>query len=165
MSEQPPEKPYLDDLRSGEHRMGPVIEWARYLGTTFGTSGALNALRYYQRIDWITPEVRREMERYLQGLSIEEIHSKKYDEPATLSGSLEMLSGTAFGAHARSLRYVATIADDDLEGDMLRARMARHRAGTDVSVPTDVAIADGGERSQGARSSSDRRSDGGSDRD
>lgn len=144
MCEQPSEKPYLTDLRAGEQRMGQVVEWARYLGTTFGTSGALNALRYYQRIDWITPEVRREMERHLRGLSFEELHSKKYDEPATLTGSLDALSGTAFGAHARSLRYVATIANDDLEGEMLRARMARHRAGTDASEPTDVAIADGG---------------------
>lgn len=147
MSAEAPEKPYLTDLREGSQQMGMVIEWARYLGTTFGTSGGLNALRYYQRIDWITPVVRREMERYLQGLSIEEIHNKKYDEPATLSGSLDALSGTAFGAHARSLRYIATIAGDDLEGDMLRARMARHRAGADVSEPTDVAIADGGSSS------------------
>lgn len=147
MGGQPPEKPYLSGLGNEGGEPDAVVDWARYLGMTFGASGALNALRYYERLDWITAGVRRAMERHLRGLPVATLHNKKYDEPATLSGSLDALSGTAFGAHARSLRYIATIAGDDLEGDLLRARMARHRAGTDVSEPTDVAIADGGSNS------------------
>lgn len=144
MGDEPPEKPYLAELGHEDGGAEAAVEWARYLGTTFGASGALNALRYYERLDWITPGVRREMERHLQGLPVATLHTKKYDDPATLSGPLDALSGTAFGAHARSLRYVAIIAGDDLEGDVLRVRRARHRAGTEVREATDVAVADGG---------------------
>lgn len=135
-------KPYLESVRDAE-AVGTVIDWARYLGTTFGTGGALNALRYYERLGWITPEVRADLERHLGGLSIEEIHTKKYDEPGTLDEPLESLSGTPFGTHARSLSYIAAIAGDDLSSDLLRNRRAERHAGTDVPA-AEVFVADGG---------------------
>ncbi|MFC7177013.1 hypothetical protein [Halosegnis marinus] len=67
------------------------------------------------------------------GLSLDEIHSKKYDEPGLLSGPLEPLSGTPFGAHAKSLEFIAELADDDLEADTLRTQLAKHRAGVNPS--------------------------------
>ncbi|WP_435194308.1 FlaD/FlaE family flagellar protein [Natronomonas sp. EA1] len=140
---EPTTKPYLDSVR-GVADVETVIEWARYLGTTFGTGGALNALRYYQRLNWITPEVRADLERHLGGLSIEEIHTKKYDEPGTLDEPLESLSGTPFGTHARSLSYIAAIAGDDLTSDLLRNRMAERHAGTEVPS-AEIFVADGGE--------------------
>ncbi|MFT4948940.1 MAG: archaellum component FlaD/FlaE [Natronomonas sp.] len=124
-------RPYLDSPVDTD-RAETLIRWARYLGTTFGTSGALCALRYYERLGWLTPAARAEVEQQLQGLSLEEIHSKKYDEPGHLTGPLASLSGTPFGAHAKSLEFVADLADADLEGDLLRTELAKNRAGVDL---------------------------------
>ncbi|WP_227133245.1 FlaD/FlaE family flagellar protein [Halorubellus salinus] len=121
------EKPYLRSISKSADRMETTMQWARYLGETFGTSGALNCLRYYERLGWISSEVREEMIRYIRGLSLSEIHNKKYDEPATLEYPLETLSGTPFGTHARSLKYVAKIAGDDLEEHLMLARLAERR--------------------------------------
>jgi len=121
------EKPYLDSLSQSPDRMEATMQWARYLGETFGTSGALNCLQYYERLGWISADVREEMIRYIRGLSLSEIHNKKYDEPATLEYPLETLSGTPFGTHARSLKYVAKIAGDDLEEHLMLARLAERR--------------------------------------
>jgi len=129
-------RPYLDAPVDID-RMETLVRWVKYLGTTFGTGGALNALRYYERLSWITPAARRDIERQLKGLSLEEIHSKKYDEPGHLNGPLAPLSGTPFGAHAKSLAFIARLAGDDLEGDMLRAEMAKHQVDVDLRSPTD----------------------------
>jgi archaellum component FlaD/FlaE len=98
----------------------------------------LCALHYYERLDWITPAVRKDVEQHLQGLSLDEIHSKKYDEPGRLSGPLESLSGTPFGAHAKSLEFIAELAGDDLEADMLRTRLAKHRADVDLTTSDEA---------------------------
>lgn len=123
-------RPYLDESLDPE-RMETGLNWARYLGTTFGTSGALCALRYYERLGWIGPATRRSVERQLLGLSTEEIHSKKYDDPGSLDGPLAPLSGTPFGAHAKSLEFISTLADDDIETDVFRAKIAKRRAERD----------------------------------
>ncbi|MDZ7746887.1 MAG: FlaD/FlaE family flagellar protein [Halobacteriales archaeon] len=128
-------RPYLDDQIQFT-QTDTLIQWAKYLGTTFGTAGALCALRYYERLNWITASVRRDVERQIEGLSLDELHSKKYDEPGMLSGPLSGLSGTPFGAHAKSLEFIARIAGDDLEADMLRTRLAQHRA--DIDLATEV---------------------------
>jgi len=124
-----------------------VLEWARHLTQTFGTSGALNALRYYEALGWISAEVRARMVRHLQGLPMEDLHSRPYDEPGTPGGTLAALDGTAFGAHAESLRYVARLADDTtaLENAHNRAEMARREVVNEPEA-TPVAIADGGDR-------------------
>ncbi|WP_159898749.1 FlaD/FlaE family flagellar protein [Salinirussus salinus] len=128
-------RPYLDGPVDTD-RAETLIQWAKYLGTTFGTSGALCALRYYERLGWLTPAARVEVEQQLQGLSIEEIHSKKYDEPGHLTGPLASLSGTPFGAHAKSLEFIANLAGADLEGDILRTELAKNRAGVDLPDPS-----------------------------
>lgn len=121
------EKPYLQSLSHDARGMDATMEWARYLGETFGTSGALNCLRYYEYLGWISADVRDSMTTYIRGLSLQEIHNKKYDEPATLEYPLETLSGTPFGTHARSLKYIASIANDDLEEHLMLARLAERR--------------------------------------
>jgi archaellum component FlaD/FlaE len=128
-------RPYLEGPIDAD-RTETLLQWVKYLGTTFGTGGALCALRYYERLSWVSPAARYDVEQYLQGLSSEEIHSKKYDEPGHLDGPLAGLSGTPFGAHAKSLEFIADLAGDDLEGDMLRAKLAKHQAGSD-RVPAD----------------------------
>ena len=71
----------------------------------------------------------------LQGLAFEEIHSKKYDEPGHLTGPLAPLSGTLFGAHAKSLEFISELTDDDIEAEMIHAELAEHQVGTDLLQP------------------------------
>lgn len=135
-------RPYLDEA-IGPEQIETALQWARYLGTTFGASGALCALNYYERIGWISPPARRSVERQLRGLSIEEIHSKKYDDPGHIEGPLAPLSGTPFGAHARSLEFIAELADGDIETEVMRAKLAKRRAESAPNTsPLDAA--DGG---------------------
>ncbi|WP_053948223.1 FlaD/FlaE family flagellar protein [Halolamina sediminis] len=127
-------RPFLEGPLDGSE---PLLQWVKYLGTTFGTAGALCSLRYYEGLSWISPGVRREVEQHLEALSLEETHSKKYDEPGHPTGPLSPLAGTPFGAHAKSLRFIARLADDDLEGDMLRAKLAKHRIDGDLVQPAE----------------------------
>jgi archaellum component FlaD/FlaE len=141
--------PHLERLDASPDRMATALRWARYLGETFGTSGALNALRYYERLGWISPHVRDRMTAYVRGLSLDETHTKKYDEPVTLEPPLDSLSGTAFGAHARSLRFVTEIAGEDIGEQVVLARLADRRVdrgadgGTDRSTTARIDAADG----------------------
>ncbi|MFP8956530.1 FlaD/FlaE family flagellar protein [Natrialbaceae archaeon A-CW3] len=123
----PADTPYLSSLEQSTAHTDATIKWARYLGKTFGTTGALNCLRYYEALGWISPLVREQMTSYLRGLSLGEIHNRRYDEPASLEYPLESLSGTLFGAHAQSLEYIARISGDDLEEHVMIARMAERR--------------------------------------
>lgn len=112
-------QPYLesDDVTPGNAE--DIIEWARYLGQVYGTAGALSALKFYSRIGWITEPALHDVVSYLRGLSLDELHNQKYDDPETFSGTLSSLSGGAFSTHAKSLKYIADIAGDDLEDDLL----------------------------------------------
>ncbi len=121
-------RPYLDSLDVGPERITTVLEWGRYLGDTFGASGALNALQYYERIGWIDDGVRLGMVTYIRGMSHEEIHSKSYDDPETLEEPLSALSGTPFAVHARSLSYIAEITGEDLDVHLVLADLASRRA-------------------------------------
>lgn len=127
-----PTTPYLESLDRSAGRIDVTIQWARFLGETFGATGALNCLRYYEDLGWISPRVRSQMVSYLRGLSLGEIHNKRYDEPTTLEYPLESLSGTLFSAHARSLAYIARIRGDDLEEHVMIARMAERRVGRET---------------------------------
>ncbi|ESS05829.1 MAG: putative archaeal flagellar protein D/E [uncultured archaeon A07HB70] len=126
-------RPYLSGgIAPGQ--METALRWARYLANTFGTGGALCSLRYYERIGWIDEATRRGVERQLRGLSTEELHSKKYDDPGCFDGPLSPLSGTPFGSHARSLEFVATLADDDIESRVVHADAAL-RSGDEIPEP------------------------------
>ncbi|ERG89447.1 MAG: putative archaeal flagellar protein D/E [halophilic archaeon J07HX5] len=121
------ERPYLETV-DVESDMGTVIDWATYLGTNFGAAGALAALRYYERVGWISSTARQTVQTHLSGMSAEELHSKKYDEPGIVSGPLSPLSGTSFGAHAKSLEFIATLSESDLKASMLRIQQAAQQA-------------------------------------
>lgn len=131
-------KPYLDSLEHSAEQTDATIKWARFLGETFGTTGALNCLRYYEDLEWISPLVREQMTSYLRGLSLGEIHNKRYDEPTTLEYPLESLSGTLFGAHAQSLEYIADIRGDDVEEHVMIARMAERRVDRQLGDEDDA---------------------------
>jgi archaellum component FlaD/FlaE len=121
-------KPHVREIGSGRSEVTAALELAEYLGTTFGASGAVDALYYYERLGWIGHEARRQLASYLQGLSVEELHHKKYDDPATLDEPLESLSATPFAAHARSLLLLSRVAGDDLEEHLALVRVAESRA-------------------------------------
>jgi archaellum component FlaD/FlaE len=129
--------PHVREIASDQRQVTAALELAEYLGTTFGASGAIDALYYYERLGWIGPEARRQLTGYLQGLSVEELHHKKYDDPVTLDPPLESLSSTPFAAHARSLRFLARIAGDDLEEHLALVRVARSRARGDAEERPD----------------------------
>jgi archaellum component FlaD/FlaE len=126
-------KPYLRPEHVGDGETNAVVEWMGYLSDTFGTGGALYALSYYERLGWVSAEARDVLTSHLRGLSTAELHNKKYDEPGTLDGPLAVFSGTAFGVHAKSMVYVARIAEDDLDEQVLMSQMAENR--TDEERP------------------------------
>lgn len=146
-------KPYIESIAGAPNEVSKTLEWAQYLGDTFGTSGALNALQYYERMDWIDESVQIRLSDYLRGLSLDELHNKKYEEPVTLTDPLDKLSGTPFGAHAKSLAYIADIADDDLQEQFILAQLADRRIERDLpetealaadveSQPTQIGVSD-----------------------
>lgn len=134
----PATKPYLDAIDNSPETVPLLLEWGRALGESFGTSGAVNALQYYERIGWISEPVRKRMITYLQGMSLEELNNKTYDEPASLRPPIGELNGTPFAVHARSLRYVATIAGDDLDEGLVLGRLAEHRSAATLGPGFDA---------------------------
>jgi hypothetical protein len=114
--------PYLAELDGDVTQSVTVMEWARYLGATFGTEGAVAALRFYEDVDWISPSVRRTMVDYVRGLSLDELTGEG-DGRVDLGECLDTLEDTPFEKHAKSLEYVASIAGDSLEYDLVPLRL------------------------------------------
>ena len=142
-------KPYLARLDGTPDGVNATLQWATYLGETFGANAALDCLHYYARIGWISARVRRTMTTYLQGLSVDELHNKRYDEPVTVDYPLEHISNTPFSAHAQSLEYIAQIADDDLEEHLMVAQLAERRIDRTRESADREFIGDGGWRWRG----------------
>lgn len=113
---------YLESLSGDAAERITAMKWARYLGAAFGPSGALSALRYYARIDWISEDVRRTMVDYVRGLTIEELELSEV-EPE-LHGSLRNLADTEFERHARSLQFVAAISGRSIEHGLASLQLA-----------------------------------------
>jgi archaellum component FlaD/FlaE len=120
-------KPYLEPEHIDDRSANATIEWMQYLSNTFGIGGALYAIKYYEQLGWISGQARNILIRYLRGLSTAELHNKKYNEPKTVEDPLDALSGTAFGVHAKSLTFVARIAGDSLQEQMLLTQLAKSR--------------------------------------
>jgi archaellum component FlaD/FlaE len=89
-------KPYLEPEYIDDGSASDAVEWMEYLSDTFGIGGALYALKYYERLGWISGQARTTLISYLRGLSTAELHNKKYDEPKTVEDPLAAFSGTAF---------------------------------------------------------------------
>lgn len=114
--------PYLSTLDGDAAKSVTVMEWARYLGSTFGTEGAVSALRFYDDVNWISEDVRRTMVDYVRGLSLEELSGTE-DPEIELDDGLADLSGTPFECHAKSVEYIAAIAGDSIESDLVPLRL------------------------------------------
>lgn len=115
--------PYLETLDGPTDRTDVTIEWARYLTDRFGTTGALNCLRYYEELGWVGPRAREQLVAYVRGVSRGDAAHPDDD----VASPIDSLEGSAFAAHARSLAYVARINGESLADDVLVGRMADQR--------------------------------------
>lgn len=81
------EKPYLDSLPehyAGEHL---IFEWLEFLLLHAGYKGTMDALRYYESVDWITDDTRSTLHEYTLGLEADATN-----DPATLDVDDHLLS-------------------------------------------------------------------------
>ncbi|AFK18926.1 fla cluster protein FlaD1 [Haloferax mediterranei ATCC 33500] len=88
------EKPYLRSLpdKYGAERV--VFDWLEFLVLKGGFKRAMDALQYYQTVNWLTEDVEQTLRDYLLGFSAE------VDEPTELD----------VDDHLLSLVYVARLA-------------------------------------------------------
>ena len=92
------EKPYLSNLPDAYSGEVEVFEWLEYLVDMAGFKGALEALRYYRTIGWITEDVEETLVDYL----------RSFDDPQLTSPS-----GLSRADHQLSLVYVAKLTAMD----------------------------------------------------
>jgi flagellar protein FlaE len=71
-------KPYLDGMPDTHAAEVTVFEWLEFLVNRAGFRGAMEALRYYRNIDWLTEDAMYDLEEYLFGFSDSE--SDRYGE-------------------------------------------------------------------------------------
>jgi flagellar protein FlaE/flagellar protein FlaC len=96
---------YLESLSGDAAERITAMKWARYLGAAFGPSGALSALRYYARIDWISEDVKEDLLDFLAGFGEVE------EAEALVPGTAELTRSH----HTRSLSYINRLDDSDAE--------------------------------------------------
>jgi hypothetical protein len=155
--------PYLSSFSGDAAERVTIMKWARYLGATFGTTGALRALQYYREINWISDSVRRTMTEYVRGLPIEDLDRDDGASP-TLTDALNSLEGTHFQEHAKSLEFIAAIADNNIEHSLASLQLTENgalgfsNAGDDVTRGAgDLFTAPGFDGSDGSNTDPGRR--------
>jgi len=70
VTEVPPragDEPYLQSLAQTFATEVLMMEWLSMLIDVAGPAGAMKALDFYERIDWISPEIKRRLETMLSG--------------------------------------------------------------------------------------------------
>jgi flagellar protein FlaE len=80
-------KPYLHHLPetyAGEHL---IFEWLEFLLLHAGYQGSLEAIDYYESVDWITEECESQLNEYMLGLD-----DRSGSEPANLDVDDHLLS-------------------------------------------------------------------------
>ena len=117
--------PYLSSLSGDAAERVTIMKWARYLGATFGTTGALRALQYYRDVDWISDSVKRTMTEYVRGLPIEDLDREEDTDPS-LTDALASLEGTHFEEHAKSLEFIAAIGDNNIEHSLASLQLTEN---------------------------------------
>lgn len=101
-------KPYLETLPSGYGVELLVIEWLTYLRSQSSTSEALRAIKYYETIGWIGDPAANSLQRYLSGLTGEEV--------APSSGGGTQLT---IDHHTNSLHYIGKLGGTDVDVERL----------------------------------------------
>lgn len=71
-------KPYLDEVPPSHAAEVTVLEWLEFLVNRAGFRGAMEALRYYRNIEWLTEDAVYRLEEYLFGFS--DAESDRYGE-------------------------------------------------------------------------------------
>lgn len=101
------EQPYLEALPEGVAAEAAVIEWLDGIVSTADQAGAVQAVEFYESIDWITADVRDELLGYLKGVG-------PVDETASPTRPPEELE---LADHRRSLEYVTGLANGEVTAD------------------------------------------------
>jgi flagellar protein FlaE len=91
----PGERPYLERVPAGYAAETVVFEWLEFLVERAGYKPAVEALRYYRRIGWLTEQAERDLGEYLLG----------FPDPSGAGDSLDVED------HQQSLVYVAKLAN------------------------------------------------------
>lgn len=89
------ERPYLARLPDSYRAQLEVLEWLEWLLGTCGLEATVEALAYYESVEWLSGPAREDLEGFLEGLSIAEP-----PDPRPLGVE----------DHRVSLRYVARLA-------------------------------------------------------
>ena len=103
------EKPYLTELPGDYVGDLLVMEWLEYLVEEGDTTDAVRAINYYERVEWLSPEVAEQLKSFLSGFG--EIDRNLIDEPGT--ARLEL------GHHTRSLKYIMQLSSATAEAVVL----------------------------------------------
>ena len=90
------EGPYLTEFADTYATDVLVMEWLTMLIETAGEEGALKALDHYDRIDWVSESIRRELEIVLSG--------------ARCEGETDPRNDLSTDVHDRSFRYIARLS-------------------------------------------------------
>ncbi|MFC6615157.1 FlaD/FlaE family flagellar protein [Halopenitus salinus] len=96
-------EPYLRSLPAEHVCDLLVMEWLEYLVETADVTDAARAIRYYERIDWISESVAEQLRAFLSGFG--QVDRNEVIRPGT--AVLER------SHHTRSLQYVLRLADTD----------------------------------------------------
>jgi len=124
--------PHLESLDGTAAEQVTAMAWARYLGSAFGSSGAIRALRYYRDVSWISQDVYHTMVDYVRGLSVDELTEE--EDAIDRETSVESLRDTPYERHARSLEFVAAIAGDSIERDLTTLRLGDEAMGAATGI-------------------------------
>ncbi|WP_259534371.1 FlaD/FlaE family flagellar protein [Halalkaliarchaeum sp. AArc-CO] len=90
------EKPYLTSLPGDYVGDLVVMEWLEFLVSNADVTDAVRAVNYYERIEWITPEVAEGLREFLSGFG--RVDLNLVDQPGT-----DVLTREH---HTQSLRYI-----------------------------------------------------------
>ena len=116
---------YLATVDDSERTRVLLLNWAEYLVHTASVDGALRALTYYENIGWISAEVLEKMTEYVSDMAEDE--DLDGDDLRPNGEIMDQLEGTPFELHAGSLQYIANLAEEDIEDEILALYTAEDR--------------------------------------
>ncbi|MFB6242669.1 MAG: FlaD/FlaE family flagellar protein, partial [Halobaculum sp.] len=103
------EKPYLHELPGDYVGDLLIMEWLEYLVEEGDTTDAVRAINYYERVEWLSPEVAEQLKSYLSGFG--EIDRNLIDRPGTAKLDLQH--------HTQSLKYIMQLTNATAESVVL----------------------------------------------
>ncbi|ERH12370.1 MAG: putative archaeal flagellar protein D/E [halophilic archaeon J07HB67] len=103
------EKPYLRQLPGDYVGDLMVMEWLEYLVEEGDTTDAVRAINYYERVEWLSPEVAEQLKSFLSGFG--EIDRNLIDRPGTAKLDLQH--------HTQSLKYIMQLTNATAESVVL----------------------------------------------